>query len=109
MNNSRTSNSKNAKFSGYYFYVNTDIEGDFQICISVPLNTYNNSGSEDTVNKIEKVLGIPWDSDKDILVYDSKNIMKDAHKSKSTKRNLLKMVPLFYDPIGLIHPIWISL
>ena len=73
------------------------------------LNTYNNSGREDTVNKIEKVLGIPWDSDKDMLVYDFKNIMKDAHKSKSTKRNLLKMVPLFYDPIGLIQPIWISL
>ena len=35
--------------------------------------------------------------------------MKDAHKSKSTKRNLLKMVSLFYDPIGLIQPIWISL
>ena len=29
---------KNAKFSGYYFYVNLNIEGDFQICISVLLN-----------------------------------------------------------------------
>ena len=29
---------KNAKFSGYYFYMNTNIYGDFQICISVPLN-----------------------------------------------------------------------
>ena len=25
------------KFSGYYFYINTNIKGDFQICISVPL------------------------------------------------------------------------
>ena len=30
---------KNAKFSGYFFYINTNIWGDFQICISVPLVT----------------------------------------------------------------------
>ena len=35
--------------------------------------------------------------------------MKDAHKSKPTKRNLLKIVSSFYDPIGLIQPILISL
>ena len=35
--------------------------------------------------------------------------MKDAHKSKSTKRNLLKIVSSFYDPIGLIQPILTSL
>ena len=28
---------KNAKFSEYYFYMNANIKGDFQICISVPL------------------------------------------------------------------------
>ena len=28
---------KNAEFSGYYFYMSTSIQGDFQICISVPL------------------------------------------------------------------------
>ena len=30
---------KNVKFSGYCFYTNPNIEEDFQICISVPLNT----------------------------------------------------------------------
>ena len=49
-------------------------------------------------------MGIPWDSDRDIFVYDFKAIMKDAHKSKHTKRNLLKIVSLSYDPIGLIQP-----
>ena len=29
---------KNAKLSGYYFYMNLNIWGDFQICITVPLN-----------------------------------------------------------------------
>ena len=28
---------KNAKFPGYYFDMNLNIWGDFQICISVPL------------------------------------------------------------------------
>ena len=37
-NNSRILRIKNAKFSGYCFYMNTNIYGDFQICISVPLN-----------------------------------------------------------------------
>ena len=29
---------KNAQFSGYYFYMNLNIQRDFQICISVPLS-----------------------------------------------------------------------
>ena len=36
-NNSRIVRIKNAKFSGYCFYMNKNIHGDFQICISVPL------------------------------------------------------------------------
>ena len=28
---------KNAKFLGYCFYMNTNIQRDFQICISIPL------------------------------------------------------------------------
>ena len=36
-NNSRTFSIKNAKFSGYYFYMNLSIWRNFQICISVPL------------------------------------------------------------------------
>ena len=36
-NNSRILRIKNAKFSGYCFDINTNIYGDFQICISVPL------------------------------------------------------------------------
>ena len=37
MNNSRILRTKNAKFSGYYFYLKTNVQGDFQICIRVPL------------------------------------------------------------------------
>ena len=36
-NNSRILTIQNAKFSGYDFYMNTNLWRDFQICISVPL------------------------------------------------------------------------
>ena len=35
--NSRILKAKNAKFSGYCFYMNPNIWGNFQICISAPL------------------------------------------------------------------------
>ena len=35
--NSRIVRIKNAKFSGHYFYTNTNLQGDFQICVRVPL------------------------------------------------------------------------
>ena len=34
VNNSRILRTKSAKFPGYYFYLKTNIQGDFQICIS---------------------------------------------------------------------------
>ena len=37
-NNSRILRIRNAKFSGYCFYMSANIRRDFQICISVPLN-----------------------------------------------------------------------
>ena len=37
MNNPTILIIKNAKFSGYYFYMNLNIKGDFHICMSVPL------------------------------------------------------------------------
>ena len=39
-NNSRILRIKNAKYSGYCFYMNSNIWGDFQICISVPLSNF---------------------------------------------------------------------
>ena len=37
VNNLRIPRTKNAKFLEYYFYLSTDIYGDFQTRISVPL------------------------------------------------------------------------
>ena len=52
MNNSRILIIKNAKPSGYYFYMNLNVWGDFQICISVPLKELSN-----TKQKLQKK---PW-------------------------------------------------
>ena len=38
-NNSENMKIKNAKLSGHHFYMNQMKQGDFQICISVPLNS----------------------------------------------------------------------
>ena len=40
MNNFRILSIKNAKFSKYHFYMNTNISRDLQICISVPLSDF---------------------------------------------------------------------
>ena len=40
MNNSTILTIKNAKFSAYYFYMNLNIQEDFQICISAPLRKF---------------------------------------------------------------------
>ena len=39
VNNSRNPGIKRAKFSGYCFYMKTNISRNFQICISVPLKS----------------------------------------------------------------------
>ena len=41
MNNAVILRAKNAKFSEYHFYLNTNIYGYFQTCISVSLNKIN--------------------------------------------------------------------
>ena len=38
VNNSKIVTIKNAKFSGYYFYMNLNIWGDFQIFTNIPLS-----------------------------------------------------------------------
>ena len=42
-NNSRIVRIKNAKFSEYFLYINTNIQGNFRLHISVPLKLSQNS------------------------------------------------------------------
>ena len=48
LNNSRILRIENAKLSGYYFYINTSIWRDFQICISVRLTNVCNYADDTT-------------------------------------------------------------
>ena len=54
---------RNAKPSGYYFYMNLNIWGDFQICISVPLKYTNKKALNKNNTKLIKffltIIGLP--------------------------------------------------
>ena len=77
---------------------------------------------ENLVNKNDKVLGdcngtrthshvicIIWNDLDDILVFDVKEMFKDALHINPTKRNILKVIASAYDPIRVLQPIWIKL
>ena len=64
---------------------------------------------ENCVNHTDKVLGITWNDLDDILVFDVKEMFKDAFRVIPTKRSILKVIASAYDPIGFHQPIWIKL
>ena len=43
------------------------------------------------------------------LIYDFSSLIKEAKLLKPTKRNVLKILSSFYEPMGLIQPIIIGL
>ena len=57
----------------------------------------------------EKILGITWDENPDTLNFDLKEIIETACSNIPTKRNIRSTLSSFYDPLGLIQPIIISL
>ena len=57
----------------------------------------------------EKILRITWDENSDTLNFDLKEIIETACSNIPTKRNILSTLSSFYDPLGLIQPIIISL
>ena len=64
-NNSRILRIKNAKFSEYCFYMNTNIQGDFQICISVPLNFRRGNNEQTLISRSsqeEAIFTVPQSS-----------------------------------------------
>ena len=53
----------------------------------------------------EKILGVPWDENKDVFKYDFSELLTLAKTLKPSKRNVLRVLASFYDPIGMIQPI----
>ena len=57
----------------------------------------------------KKVLGVTWNNKTDTLIYGFSDLIKEAKLLKPTKRNVLKILSSFYEPMGLIQPIIIGL
>ena len=57
----------------------------------------------------KKVLEILWEEVDYILVFDFSEIYETYKTLDITKRHVLKVLAMFYDPIGLLQPIFINL
>ncbi|GFT64883.1 integrase catalytic domain-containing protein [Nephila pilipes] len=55
--------------------------------------------------EITQVLGVKWDTDKDVFQIDVQAKIVEASKEPVTKRLLLKLMSKFYDPLGLLVPV----
>ena len=56
-------------------------------------------------NEIWKVLGINWNNPYDEIDLEISDLAKLALQLPATKRNILKITEMFYDPLGLVSPI----
>ena len=89
---------KNAKFSGYWFYMNTNLQGDFQICICVPLN-YKIKLIKSIIicilmNHLKVLLQL--DSNQPLYNSDNSTVTKNGQKYRTLKINLLNFSFLGY-------------
>ena len=56
-------------------------------------------------SKYRKVLRINWDTRTDNFVFEFANIVEAANRLQVTKRNILKISAIFFDPLGVVCPI----
>ena len=63
------------------------------------------ASSSETHNR--KHLGVIWNDSDDLLGFDFTQIIEEA--DTPTKRSILRIISKFYDPLGLIQPIIVSL
>ena len=59
--------------------------------------------------KGEKILGIRWEKNKDVLIIDLKDLLDGALCYVPTKRNILRVIAGIYDPIGFIQLLVVKL
>ena len=104
----------------YYLYVKTLMkEGGFIVrkwlsnCqeLSKTIKAYEQEYfNEDSVEEYNKVLGISWTAENDMLSFDLAQILRESLKAEViTKKNVLKTVSSIYDPLGLLSPAVVSL
>ncbi|GFQ89009.1 integrase catalytic domain-containing protein, partial [Trichonephila clavata] len=56
-----------------------------------------------------KVLGLAWDSEKDLIYFDPKDLLKFMSRKTESKRFILSVVGRIFDPIGILGPFVIKL
>ena len=83
-NNSRIARIKNAKFSGYCFYRNTNVLGDFQICISVPLIKQLKISTDELFYQFANAKIGTWEFEDKILGIVSKSFDNTIYGMKMT-------------------------
>ncbi|GBM78178.1 hypothetical protein AVEN_161850-1 [Araneus ventricosus] len=65
-----------------------------------PIETSPNSIGQKRMNY--KVLGISWDTDRDVFYFDLENLLCFISKGTNTKRFLLQVAGRIFDPLGFI-------
>ena len=56
-----------------------------------------------------KILDVIWNEKSDTLSFKFQEVCDLAQQLKPTKRNILKMLSMFYDPTGIWQPVFINL
>ena len=59
--------------------------------------------------KPQKILGVLWDEIDDPFIFDFKEIVELSETLLVTKRNILKILAMLFDPIGILQPLVINL
>ena len=59
-------------------------------------------------SKPEKILGVLWDEIDDTFIFDFKEFAELSQTLSVTKRNILKVLAMFFDPIGILQPLVIN-
>ena len=68
---------------------------------AVPTSLMDENSSE------HKVLGVPWNTTCDCLIFDISELAQVATKLLPTKRNVVSLAGRFYDPLGFLTPVTI--
>jgi hypothetical protein len=74
---------------------------------SEPLKDIWRTGGLD-IKSTTQVLGVGWDTTRDTLYTDHRDVTDKAHEGPLTKGQLLQVTSRFYDPMGLMSPVLIT-
>ena len=71
------------------------------------LQDFINNDTKEAIdeNCIKKILGLDWNITSDEFIFYFTDIINTASNLSVTKRNVLKLSSMFFDPLGLIPPI----